>query len=102
MRLRIEKHLALQSRRRRDFDLQRVFAVYLSVADERDAELVFLCVDEMRIVVLPGRFELRAVNSDERRDVAVRRAVPRGFAVVRLDDVLVADYELGVVAIGQL
>src|SRR5580692_3569082 len=56
----------------------------------------------MRIVVEAGGFELRTVSADQRRDFAVRRAMPRGFAVVRLDDVLVADDELGVVAIGKL
>ena len=34
------------------------------------AELIFLGVDETRIVVLPGGFELRAFDADERGDFA--------------------------------
>src|ERR1700684_64973 len=101
MRLRIEKHIALQSGRRGHFDLQRVFPPNLRVANERDAKFAFLRVDEMRIVILPRRFELRAVDSDERGDVAIRRAMPRRLAVVRLDDVLVANHEFRVIAVLQ-
>ena len=102
MRLRVEESFALGAGGRGNFDLQGVLAADLRVADEGKREFVFLWIQEMRIVINGGGFELKAVFSDKRGDIAAGGFMPRGFTVVGIDKVLIADDELGVVAVGEL
>src|ERR1700676_42537 len=99
--LRIEEYGALHSGHSGDFEFQRVAAANFGEGGKTDAELILLGVDEVRIVVLSRGFELAAFRANHGGVFAVSGAVPRGFAVVRLDQVGIAGDELGVITIRQ-
>src|ERR1700682_5483633 len=71
-------------------DLQRIFACDLHNCGKPQAQFVLLGVNEARIVVLTGGFELRAFRSKKRSEFSGRGLMPGGFAVVSLDDALIA------------
>src|ERR1700736_5354866 len=79
-----------------------MFAAELGMANKGQAQFIFLGISQTRIVVKPSRFELRAFDAHECIELATGSLVPRGFAVVGLDDILVAEDQFGVIAIGRL
>ena len=101
MSLRVEENLALHVGGGGDFDLESVFAADLGVTDEGEREFVLLGIEEARIVVAGGSFELVAFLAQECGEFAGGGLVPGGLAVVGFDDVFVAEDEFGVVAVGK-
>src|SRR5271163_3204385 len=101
MCLGIEKELALDAGGSGDFELQGVFAIYLGVADEGHGDFALFGIEQMRIVVLRGGFELQAFGADKGGGIAGSGLLPGGFAVVGFDEIFVAEEKFGVVAVGE-
>src|SRR5271163_4484469 len=101
MCLGIEKELALDAGGSGDFELQGVFAIYLGVADEGHGDFALFGIEQMRIVVLRGGFELQAFGADKGGGIAGGGLMPGGFAVVGFDEIFVAEEEFGVIAVGE-
>jgi len=65
VRIGVEEDVTLYAGGRGDFEVEGVFAADLKRGGKTNTHLVLLGVDEVRIVVLAGGFQLRAFGAEE-------------------------------------
>ena len=78
--LRIEEHAAFHASGAGYLDLQSIFAVNLGVTGKRKRHLLFLGINESRVVIASGCFELHSFGSDESAEFPRRVLPPSRFA----------------------
>ena len=101
MSLPVEEHMALHTGGASYFKFQGLLAANLRDTHNRQRHFFLLWVDEARVVILGGRFQLHPIRTDQRAELAGGVPVPCGLAVIRLNQVLVAHEQFHVVAVRQ-